>query len=356
MPEPLFENFEINTLYIWDFERDCLLNPLIEFKDFSEQRIMETLVEKVRNIAISKSRPFTTYEGYLEGGKDTRHYYESKINQLYRASDFSDYIRLEFFFSRDDGYSYRVNHEILSKEGDFAYWFALKLRQYELGIAHIYDFLDHHLSYSFYNHSPSYLNFLTIQVLRQYHNIFFSDRVRDIVKEYITKLRPFVEHQITEKAAPEQKSTKAIGKRPKARKEFNSYRLTVLQKKPAYLMGNSTGFYHVFHLLIQHQFIKADPDLDFDRFKKIFSGRGVSKSKRIIWLDDNIYLKLFVRYLLQTKKIESMGNENWRTTVKCFLDKNGNEFKTSQLQYANGGKEEKVKLVYSIIDRLEDVW
>ncbi len=354
MQEPLFTHFQINTLDIWDFERDCFLNPGIEFKNFSQQRIMETLIEKVRDISISKTSPFTTYDGYLEGSKDTKRYYESKVNQLNRACDFSDYIGLEFFFSRNDGYSYRVNYEILSKEEDFAYWFSLKLRQYELGVRYIPEFLKHHLSYSFDDYEISYIDFLNVQVLRQYHNIFFSDRVSDTVKEYVDTLFVSLKNQIA-KDEPEVKNEKSIGKRPKSREEFNSYRLTILQKEPAYLNSHSTDFYDAFHLLIKHNFIKADPDFDFERFTKIFSGRGLSKSKRIIWSENNIYLKLFVRYLLQTKKIEPMGNENWRTTVKCFLDKNGNEFKTTQLQYANGGKDEKVKLLYSIVDRLEDV-
>jgi hypothetical protein len=97
MQEPLFTHFQINTLDIWDFERDCFLNPGSEFKNFSQQRIMETLIEKVRDISISKTSPFTTYDGYLEGSKDTKHYYESKVNQLNKAFDFSDYIGLDFF-------------------------------------------------------------------------------------------------------------------------------------------------------------------------------------------------------------------------------------------------------------------
>ncbi|WP_188111992.1 hypothetical protein [Aquimarina sp. RZ0] len=40
--------------------------------------------------------------------------------------------------------------------------------------------------------------------------------------------------------------------------------------------------------------------------------------------------------MLKTNTIEPTGNENWTTTVKCFLNKNGEEFTTSQLQHANG--------------------
>ena len=56
--------------------------------------------------------------------------------------------------------------------------------------------------------------------------------------------------------------------------------------------------------------------------------------------------------MIKSNKIEPMGNENWTTTVKFFLDKNGNEFELSHLQHANGGTSEKTELLYGIVDLL----
>ncbi|WP_438711067.1 hypothetical protein ACSTS3_21445 [Aquimarina muelleri] len=352
MRQPCFSYFNINTIDIWDFEYGWILDKPIEFDKFPLTRVMEELSEKMRAIAISKSTPFITYEHYLNGDDDLRRYYENKINRFHRvAPDFIEHICLEYFYCQNDGYQYRVNYEIPPSAEDFGYWFSLKIRQYELGLGYLFDFLNHHLSCSFEDNKAVYIDFLRIRVIRQYKNIFFSDRVSDTVMDYLNNLIPPLENQIVKKE-PEIQTTKAIGKRPKTRKEYNSYFLTALKKDPAYLNTNTNEFDTAFEQLIEHKFIKADIDFDLDNFKKIFSGRGVSKTKRCVWIGGKIYLKLFVHYMIKTNKIEPMGNENWTTTIKCFLDKDGNEFDASQLQYANGGTTEKKKILYSIVDRL----
>ncbi|WP_027393233.1 hypothetical protein [Aquimarina latercula] len=353
MLEPSFSYYHINTVDIWDFEYDNFFNPLIEFKNFSAIRVMEELCKKIQSIAILETRPFITFDDYINGDQDSRNYYKSKSDRFINSGSFSNYIRLNYFFSDNNGYQYRVNKEILSNNTDFAYWFSLKLRQYELGLHHIDGFLEHHLKHSFEDYLVYFIDFLMKRVFRQYENIFFSSRVRVTVLEYLESFTKNVETTIEKKENVYLiKSNGKSNKRPRTRENYNSYYLTILQKEATYLEKNSNGLYDAFQKLVSHQFIKADIDLDFDNFKKIFSGRGVTKSKRFIWSGGAIYLKLFVHYMLKTQKIEAMGNENWTTTIKCFLNKNGEEFKTSQLQYANGGTDKKIEILYGIVDLL----
>jgi len=352
MLEPNFKDYEINTLNIWDFEYDFFFDPPVEFMNFSVDRVMEELYEKIQRIAIAQGRSFATYDSYIHGDQDSRRYYEGKSNRYLNCSvNFRDYIRLNYFFSDNDAYSYRVNKEILKDEEDFAYWFSLKLRQYELGLHHIDGFLKHHLTYSFEDYITNFIDFLIKRVLRQYEGIFFSSRVRVTVMEYLEDFVKTVEME--EKNASLIKAKNKSTKRPRTREIYNSYCLRILEKDSNYLNSNYNQFYDVFEKLIKHSFIVADIDLDFENFKRIFSGRGVTKTKRFIWSGGKIYLKLFVHYMIKSNKIEPMGNENWTTTVKCFLDKNGNEFELSHLQHANGGTLEKTELLYGIVDLLQ---
>ncbi|WP_025743063.1 hypothetical protein [Aquimarina pacifica] len=345
MLTPCFSYYQINTVDIWDFEYHLFFNPSEEFKHFSRIRVMEELSQKLQVIVISETPPFITYDNYIGGDKDMKTYYLNKVNRFTQAIDFSESIRLAYFFSNNDGYSYRIDKEIKSDHKDFAFWFSLKLRQYELGLHHINSFLEYHLTHSFERYILSYMDFLNKRIIRQYQNIFFSPRLSQTITEYLQSFADTLDPQDTPP-----KETPKYHKRPRTRKNYNSYYLTILQKEPTYLQNN--GGYQAFEQLIEYGFIKADIDFDFENFKNIFSGVGVTKTKRIIWLGGKIYLKLFVHYLVRTKKIEPMGNENWTTTIKCFLNKEGKEFETTQLQYANGGTDQRKEVLYAIADIL----
>ncbi|KAA1243325.1 hypothetical protein [Aquimarina sp. RZ0] len=351
MLQPCHSYLDINTSDIWSFEYQCYFDSPEEFNGFSRSKIISKLYDKIKTIAYLETKPFITYQNFVTGDADQKRYYESKLNRFLGATDFSDYIRLEYFFANDDGYSCFIEKMIPKDDIDFGYWFALKIRQYELAVQYINDFLEYHLTHSFDRYIIDYIDFLQKRILRQYQGIFFSSRVADTVKEYLESYANNPTLEIEEdhtETMPVNKNKKRI----RTREHYNAYHLSILKSNPDYLQGYGNGVYHGFLELIKHRFIDANEDKDYDNFKKLFSGKGVTKSKRCIWLEGNIYLKLFVRYMLQTGKIEPMGNENWTTTIKCFLNKKGEEFEVSKLKHANGGVPKKIELLYSIVDSL----
>ena len=54
MLEPNFKDYEINTLNIWDFEYDFFFDPPVEFMNFSVDRVMEELYEKIQRMPLRK--------------------------------------------------------------------------------------------------------------------------------------------------------------------------------------------------------------------------------------------------------------------------------------------------------------
>jgi hypothetical protein len=60
-----------------------------------------------------------------------------------------------------------------------------------------------------------------------------------------------------------------------------------------------------------------------------------------------------MNYLVKDlKKVELHENDIWLVAVKCFVDKDGKEFKTDQLRKASGDNYKRQKLLESILAKI----
>lgn len=348
------DNFNIVFGEIWEYEKRYYLY-LIKEKEKNnkkinrQQKFLKTMIRHIQTLLVNYGSPTCCRQSEPEQYKEVL---ESKD----KISCFEEVLDFEWFFYEEKLFSFSQQIMIDKNTRNFHYWFAAKIRQYSLDIFALHEFLAFQFHFSF---SDNFLDMLVYleKLLKQYS--FIGAKVAEEIEVFIEDLDfALIEKQkerayfLKKQEVVEKQVTPKTNKRPRSRKSYNAYYLTILQSKPDYLQHSYSGLYIMFKELIEHNFIKADIDFDYENFKKLFSGIGVSKSKRFIWCGDNIYLKLFVHYLIKTHKIEHMGNENWTTTIKCFLNKKGEEFAIAQLQHANGGTDKKVALLYGIVDML----
>jgi hypothetical protein len=175
MIEPLFECFPILIGDVWNFERGLLLD------EGSNEEVLLIAMEKIRAVIIDRGRASVTHK-YAQSSPDTAQYLGRKAERFCNARNLEQLVALNYFFSRDDLYEY--NHDILiSKEDkDFDYWFALKLRQYDLALKYLNEFLKHHLENTFSEQTSSFQDFLELLLL-QYQDTLLSERVCLLTKK-----------------------------------------------------------------------------------------------------------------------------------------------------------------------------
>lgn len=346
------DNFNVDFGEIWEYEKRYYLY-LTKRKESNSKKInrqkkfLKSLIHQIHLLIV------TYGVSTCSQNSEPEKYHELLVRKK-KVSCFDDLVEFEWFFYEEKVFPFNQKVSINKDTKNFHYWLAAKIRQYNLDIFALHEFLEFHLHFSFSNNVLEMAEYLE-KLSTQYS--FIGAKASIEMEVFIEKLDlMLLEQQKKQKYAIKTQEIaeikKVTKKRPRTRKDYNAYHLTILQSKPDYLQHSYSGLYIMFKELIEYNFIKADIDFDYENFQKLFSGIGVSKSKRFIWCGDNIYLKLFVHYLIKTDKIEPMGNENWTTTIKCFLNKKGKEFTIAQLQHANGGTEKRVSLLYSIVDSL----
>lgn len=291
------EHHNIHTNHIFDFETDCYFLEPMEYQKKQTRRIISQLIEKLKVKIISSTKP--------------------------KVSDSLTNIE---------------NVTVTSNHSDFDYWFALKLRQYQMRLKSISAFLNYHLSYSFNHNKRKFDDFLEL-VLLQYQDIFFNKKLTKIVKKYC-------------KNALSQTERKNItNKIRKPRTDYNTFQLKALRNNPNYIKENIVSFMDTWSALKKEKFI--DKHTSFENFKSIFKNQSIEPLNRIKWTGTNKELQWFVKYLVYgAKKVIDLDKDIWLITMKCFVRNNETEFTESQLRNASGNRLGRKKLVESILHDL----
>ncbi|WP_438710734.1 hypothetical protein ACSTS3_18640 [Aquimarina muelleri] len=336
MIEPCFTYFSIDIGDIWSFESGLFLD------NGDNLKLLESSIERIRNKTIERGRPSVTYD-HSQYSDDMIRYYSGKVERFLNAKDLKALVSLGYFVSRDDLYQYGQNIIITKEDPDFDYWFVLKLRQYDLGLKHLNDFLNYHLENSFENNKFKFKEFLEL-ILLQYENLPISQRVNQLAQKFMNSVLHLDPKKEESKIPPK------TNKRPRSIGNFHSFKLTALQSNPSYFITRKHEIKEIFQDLIDYGFIKEKSS--FATFENIFSNQKIPKDKRITWVGGYIYLKLFIRFLLDNQKIELMGNDHWVIMTQCFLNHDGKELDIVKVSKANGGKPKRKKLLDSILEKL----
>ncbi|WP_438710250.1 hypothetical protein ACSTS3_14345 [Aquimarina muelleri] len=291
-----FNHHDIYTNHIFDFETDCFFHDPIEYEKKQTRRILSQLIQKLKFKIISSTNP-----------------------------------------EESDSYTYLKNFTITLRCNDFDYWFALKLRQYQIGLKYIYTFLNYHLANSFNNNIKKFNEFLELVIL-QYENIFFNKNVSKVIKKYKKKelIQKRISHDI---------------KVRKPKTTYNTFLLKNLQTNSNYIRDNIVDFMDIWSLLKKESFI--DKNTSFENFKAIFKNQKIEPIDRIKWAGTNKELQWFVKYLVyKSEKTVNLDKDIWLVTRNCFIKNDGKGFTESQLRNASGDRLNRKKSVERILSKI----
>jgi len=291
-----FNHLDIHTNHIFDFETECFLRDPLEFDKTQTRKILSQLIRKL-----------TPQRGHKKSIKD-------------------------------DPCPLLQNYLVTQESPEFDYWFALKLRQYQMNLKRICEFLNYHLCKSFDNDKELYNEFLMILLL-QYGKIFFKKKVSKITKQYQSTFLLPIKNKC--------QNTKV--RNPKT--NYHTLLLKSFENNPSYIKNNIVHYMDVLSRLKKENFI--DKQTSFEQFKAILRNQRLDSIYRIKWIGSNKELQWFVKHLVyDVKKVVDLDKDIWLVTMKCFTKKDGEEFTESQLRNATGNKLYRKKSLEAILSKI----
>ncbi len=289
-----FEHHDIHTNHIFDFETECFVRDPLEFNKKQTRKILSKILKK---LAPSP---------------------ETYIKTL-----------------RENPCPLLQNYLITKKSSDFDFWFALKLRQYQMELKQIPIFLNYHLKNSFNNDNKAFGEFLKLIIL-QYKKVFFNKRVSKKVKDYYKLFFLTLENK------------RSMTKVRKPLTSYDTLALVAIQNNPLYIKNRIVYFMDIWLALKKENFI--DNHTSFENFKAIFKEHPIDPKNRIKWTGTNKELQWFIKYLAyESKKAVDLDKDIWVITIKCFIRNCGKEFTESQLRNASGKRLDRKELIEAIL-------
>ena len=167
----------IKVYDIWYFERSQLHNNPSYDETFADQ-----LLNRIEQLIAAKSKPdFVVDPNGQEAG-----YQLNKLSlHSSKYADIKERFALEYFFILDSYYSYSKEILVTPSDDEFWYWFSLKLRQYDLSLEKVNEFLNFQLKRCSAKRGSDFIEMLSLSLL-QYPD-FFSDRLLQTVNAWINR-------------------------------------------------------------------------------------------------------------------------------------------------------------------------
>ena len=360
--EPYFNHYELDTLDIWHIERELYLQNKSTDEHISKLvSVLEQEIIKTRELQIKENieitiLPFTDINEFDNGNVNQKAYWLKHLHEINNAHTTKEKIQINFFSVIDKGidsfftYDFAIN--INKNNGNFDYWFALKLKQYQFGLKHLSDFLDFHLKNSFHNDYMSFKKFLKI-LSKQYKSEFLQEDVLDITSEWVAEKEALNSNKEKENSSGyfELNERKLAGR-------SKTFFLKAVNENPNFFSKTpiKIGFHDVLLSLKQHFFISQNTD--FEKFQKIFCGKQLKEDQKILWTGSYVELKWFVESIIKSKIcIELPGIDKWLITLLCFnyYNKTQGEIiisKYTQIAEARGKVTEKKSVIENIVKEI----
>jgi hypothetical protein len=335
--EPIFENFEINTLDIWPYESNQFLNEkrtseqIKRIKTDLEFLIVNTRREQILNKKPKTIFPFVTAEDYDNG---TNKQWGRYINEIFAAVTLFDRIKLGYFNVIDSNgvdsmFSYHQDIMIDTINNEFDYWFALKLSQYETGIKYVFKFLDFQQQEVFKSDVSSFCEFLE-DVILQFKDDFLDEKVCQKTEKWIElqKSKITIKHD-------SMTSKETIMSELKVKQFNGGYRTFLLKKVETNVVyfkleTNKNALIELWNDLTHEGFIEKQT---IEKFTSIFLNVPIKKENRIVWSKSIKSLIEFVKALINSKNIVELGGvDHWLITMECFVMKKSKDIKFNSLE------------------------
>jgi hypothetical protein len=317
MIEPSFDYFEINISDIWLFESCFYLEEEKNDKHISTLLLkMEDLIirEYLNPSLSSKSKvvPFTDESRYESG--EHKEYFKRHVDENRLIKSVEDRVRAGFFIFKNNIFEYHQDILISRSDSSFDYWFALKLRQYNLNSKQMILFLENTLENSFHKNEEDFINFITT-IFIDYEKSYFSDKTINYVNNWLEGMKPKTE-------LPEEKPIKKQITR-KITSTYRTFYLSVLDRKKTLFEAGSKSnfsFLDIFKKLKHHEFI--DSKTNFENFKAIFKESNIEDSNKVIWTGTYYELRFFIDEIDKANICHPFKKvDKWLIAMLCFKKK-----------------------------------
>jgi len=180
MDDTLYSYYEIEIADIWEYEREQFLNGLLT------REHAQDLMELAQHYIIKNNEPIFGTSMYDKGTMQEQAYYSRKIKEyVSNLGNLDQLYRLNLFFHDNNCFDYDHVIIVKLKDGNFPYFFSLKLRQYNGNLFELSNFLTFQLKKSFKNDEVKYKEFLSLLLLQ--HADFFDDRIKTLINDFIIK-------------------------------------------------------------------------------------------------------------------------------------------------------------------------
>jgi hypothetical protein len=121
---------------------------------------------------IQHVEPSFTADLYDNGSENEKSYYSRKVREYRESlSSIEELYRNEIFFCKNDCYSFGATLVLEPSDSEYEFFFIQKLRQYDVRISAIAEFLDFQLENNYNENPAQFLRFLKL-CLRQYPDLF----------------------------------------------------------------------------------------------------------------------------------------------------------------------------------------
>jgi hypothetical protein len=325
---------------IWYFERSQLHNNPSYDESFALQ-----LLNRIEQLIATKSKPDFVVD---PNDKETGYQLNKLSLHSSKYADITERFALDYFFLLDSYYSYSKEILVTPSDDEFWYWFSLKLRQYDLSLEKVNEFLNFQLKKCSTKRGTDFIEKLSLSLL-QYPD-FFSDRLLQTVNVWINKNKKEAvslnvaqsynvlqtdEDSLSDNVAQTDNIKKSIRKETKSTSKFKWNKASNKEEQLKLLHKQ----------LINNDFIST---ITYEGFESNFDGK-LNKKLKINWLKERIALihllnelKNFLNPDIYTKydgtigiayfaahflhKGEVINIRNW-TSAKSRLNENKEKYK-----------------------------
>lgn len=337
-----YNEFEIDLHNIWLFEQ----RSFGSVKRQMSSDFYKTILDKIASNFIIATEPFLVRQKETDVHND---YWIEKLAEYEHGLIHDNPFYNDLIYRPWGFYTYNSKVIVLPEDENFHLWFALVFRKYESVLSKLHKFLEYQLLVNFSSDFGKFKKFLLL-VIRQYQDEIRSVNVILTCKEWIEEFTSLVEDDLNSKKAESPKREKSertiVG-------HYNSFLFDKKRKELEAFLKDPIKLSDLKEDLSKNGFISRATNSK--QLRRVFQNEIIDLNDRIIWAGTIIELQWFVNYFVhEMALVENPGNDIWLIAIKCFVNKDGNNYTISQLRDARGNNLIRKGLLYTILNRSFD--
>lgn len=346
MIEPNVTYYVVNTMDVWEFERELFFSDQGSIKrvESVESKLIDFIVRcHDRHIRDSNNQKIDSITDLkkLDSRTHSSGYFERYVRNWNTAlKDTRERIALSIFPLQDGYFNLYQNIDVVPKEETFDFWFTLKLSQYDYALKYLEGFLNFQLGQNFKSKIQHFDKFLNTIVL-QYEGEYLSPRLVLLINNWLVESQYKVEKEIEEKTLLPSESLETNEDGELIHKTFL---LDIVNNQPSII--NNAKNKSTIELMEGFTKLKNDKllfgDVKWNEFKLIFQMEGLKD--KIKWDGTLVELKWLIQEICKPGLCSHLENglEKWKVAQECFLVKGKEGWveidSYKQISNANGSK------------------